>query len=85
MDLEIYNLAKTDRSPSQLTFKTICYCSSAMDIYGSCDIIAIPGKYDIQPYAFGFQKNSPYLSIFNHYIKELREKGSLQQILSGIG
>ena len=30
--------------------------------------------------SYGFQKDSPYLGLFNHYIKELREKGILNQI-----
>ena len=48
--------------------------------YVSCKIIAIPEKYDFKPYAYGFQKNSPYLPLFNHYLKEMKEKGSLKQI-----
>jgi hypothetical protein len=47
----------------------------------NCDVIAIPTKYDFKPYAYGFQKDSPYLDLFNFYIKELREKGVLKQIL----
>ena len=44
-------------------------------------MIAIPGRYDYKPYAYGFQKDSPYLQIFNHYIKAMHEKGSLKQII----
>jgi hypothetical protein len=40
-----------------------------------CEVIAIPAKYDFKPYAYGFQKDSPYLGLFNHYLKEMREKG----------
>ena len=49
--------------------------------YAACEVIAIPAKYDFKPYAYGFQKDSPYLPLFNHYLKDMREKGSLNQIL----
>lgn len=49
--------------------------------YLNCEIIAIPERYDIKPYAYGFQKNSPFLGPFNYYLKLLREKGSTKQIL----
>ena len=50
--------------------------------YAACEVIAIPAKYDFKPYAYGFQKDSPYLPLFNHYLKEMREKGTLKQILN---
>ena len=31
--------------------------------------------------AYAFQKDSPYLEIFNYFIRELREKGAKKQIL----
>ena len=43
-------------------------------------MIAIPERYDPKPYAFGFQKNSPYLGLFNYYLNDMRERGRLQQI-----
>lgn len=49
--------------------------------YISCEIVAIPEKYDFKPYAYGFQKNSPFLGPFNYYLKQLREKGSIKKIL----
>ena len=42
--------------------------------------MATPGKYDFKPYAFGFQKDSPFLSLFNYNLNEMKEKGSLKQI-----
>jgi len=42
--------------------------------------VATPGKYDFKPYAFGFQKDSPFLSLFNYNLNEMKEKGSLKQI-----
>ncbi len=50
--------------------------------YANCEVIAIPAKYDFKPYAYGFQKDSPYLGIFNFYLKDMREKGTLKQILT---
>ena len=52
-----------------------------MKQYTECKIIAIPAKYDFKPYAYGFQKDSPFLDLFNFYLKEMREKGSMKQIL----
>ena len=48
--------------------------------YGSCELLQIPSKYDFKPYAYGFQKDSPYLPLFNYYLKEMREKGRLEKI-----
>jgi hypothetical protein len=56
------------------------YATSAFPEYEKCEVIAIPAKYDFKPYAYGFQKDSPYLGIFNHFLKEMREKGSLKKI-----
>ena len=42
--------------------------------------MATASKYDFKPYAYGFQKDSPFLAMFNYYINEMKEKGSLQQI-----
>ena len=45
-------------------------------------MIAIPAKYDPKHCAYGYQKDSPYQGLFNFYLKEMREKGSLKQILN---
>ena len=58
------------------TFQSI----STYPEYQKCEIIAIPRKYHLQPIAFGFQKDSPYLEIFNYYLKEMIEKGVMKQI-----
>ena len=47
----------------------------------NCEIIRIPAKYDPQRFAYGFQKDSPFLDLFNFYLKKLREQGSYSQIL----
>ena len=56
------------------------FLSRTLDEYINCKIVATPGKYDFKPYAFGFQKDSPFLSLFNYNLNEMKEKGSLKQI-----
>ena len=51
-----------------------------MDAYINCEIVATPGKYDFKNYAYGFQKDSPFLPLFDYYLNEMKEKGSLKQI-----
>ncbi len=50
--------------------------------FRDCEIIAAPAKYDLKPNAFGLQKNSPYLGIFNFYIRRLVQTGTLNKILT---
>ena len=64
-----------------LTFSFGTYIFRSFPQYSECKIIAIPAKYNFKPYAFGFQKDSPFLPMFNFYLKEMREKGSLKKIL----
>ena len=47
--------------------------------------MALPKKYDIKPYAFGFQKNSPFLPLFDFHLKKLQEKGAIDKILKEYG
>ena len=49
--------------------------------FKTCGVIAIPAKYDSKYCSYGYQKHSPYQGLFDHYIKEMREKGALKQIL----
>jgi hypothetical protein len=51
------------------------YAISTFPEFTNCEVIATPAKYDFKPYAYGFQKNSPYLGVFNHVLKEMRETG----------
>ena len=46
-----------------------------------CTIVATKGKYFPQPVAWPFPKHSPYLPLFNFYIKELIEKGQWNSII----
>ena len=48
--------------------------------YEACDIIAIPSKYELKQFSFAFQKNSPYLSLFNNYLREMDETGVSEKI-----
>ena len=42
--------------------------------------MATPGKYHFKPVAYGFQKDSPFLPLFNYNLNKMRERGSLEQI-----
>ena len=59
----------------------ISITKSASPEYTSCEVIAIPGKFALTPFGYGFQKNSPYLGLFNYFLHEMREKGVLKEIL----
>ena len=49
--------------------------------YLACEVIALGEKTGFKDVAYAFQKDSPYLEIFNYFIRELREKGAKKQIL----
>jgi len=53
--------------------------------YENCKIVLAPAKYHLVDFAFGFQKNSPFIDIFNHNIQKMKEKGSLNRILEKYG
>ena len=63
--------------PDLTKFMFLC---RTLDTYINCKILATPGKYDFKPYAFGFQKDSSFLSLFNYNLNEMKEKESLKQI-----
>ena len=48
----------------------------------NCGIIAAPGKYDMKPYAFGYQKDSPFVEMFDYHIEKMRQTGILDTIKS---
>ena len=60
--------------------KKVYYFSRVFDAYINCEIVATPEKYDFKPYAYGFQKDSPFLPLFDYYLNEMKEKGILKQI-----
>ena len=49
--------------------------------YRSCEIISIGKSYDKKQVVWAFQKDSEYLSLFNHYLKKMEEKGITKEIL----
>ena len=62
-------------------FLHICF-SSYSPFYKNCEIIGTPAKYGIRHVSFGYQKYSPYRGIFDHYLREMKEKGALKRIFS---
>ena len=57
----------------------VFFCRN-LDAYINCKIVATPGKYNFKPVAYGFQKDSPFLPLFNYNLNKMRERGSLKQI-----
>ena len=67
-------------------FSTALYDSfdpiAATKEYEDCVIVATEGKYFLRPYAWAFQKHSPYLDAFNYFLQEFIEKGYWDAIQS---
>ena len=40
----------------------------------------LPSKPYTKPFAWAFQKNSPYLKLFNHHLQIMEEMGTLQKL-----
>ena len=55
---------------------------SSIGYIKNCDVIDIPQAIAKIKTGFPFQKNSPYLKIFNRKIKDLKEKGILSKIIN---
>ena len=47
--------------------------------YEKCEIILLPKKYNLQLFTMGFQKDSPFLGLFNYYLRKMRQDGSLDK------
>ena len=47
--------------------------------YEKCEIILLPKKYNLQLFTIGFQKDSPFLGLFNYYLRKMRQDGSLNK------
>ena len=56
------------------------YLFRANDAFVNCKIVATPGKYNYKHIAYGLQKDSPFLPIFNYYLNAMKEKGIFKQI-----
>ena len=74
-------MCQTNKTGKRYILKHICFSSNSPS-YKNCTIIGTPAKYGITHVAFIYQKDSPYQGIFDYYIKEMKEKGSLKQILN---
>eukprot|EP00094_Tigriopus_californicus_P010031 TCALIF_09674-PA protein Name:"Protein of unknown function" AED:0.38 eAED:0.38 QI:0/0.33/0/0.5/0.66/0.5/4/0/546 len=57
------------------------YSSRTYGAYRRCQIIDVPQIYDQKVFAYGFQKNSPFLPIFNFHLKRMLERGSMNQVV----
>ena len=60
--------------------KILFHCRT-LDAYIYCKIVTTQGKYNYEPTAYGFQKDSPFLPLFNYYLNEMKEKGMVKQII----
>ncbi len=60
------------------------FLSSMTKEFMNCQIVTIKENVLRTVVAFAFQKNSPYVGVFGHFIKEMREKGTLSRILDGV-
>ena len=60
--------------------KILFHCRT-LDAYIYCKIVTTQGKYNYEPTAYGFQKDSPFLPLFNYYLNEMKQKGMVKQIL----
>ena len=49
--------------------------------YTNCDVVVMPGVYGVDKGGIGFQKNSPYVRLFNHYLRKMKENGILKRIM----
>ena len=60
--------------------KILFHCRT-LDAYIYCKIVTTQGKYNYEPTAYGFQKDSPFLPLFNYFLNEMKEKGMVKQII----
>ena len=49
-------------------------------LYEDCEVIDVPSKFNIVQYAYALQKDSPYLPIFNYYLKLLDQQGTFHKL-----
>ena len=60
----------------------MCHCRLTKE-YEKCEIIILPKRYNMQLFTLGFQKDSPYLGLFNYYLRKMRQEGSLDKNVKG--
>eukprot|EP00095_Tigriopus_kingsejongensis_P012527 maker-scaffold455_size166772-snap-gene-0.36 protein:Tk12527 transcript:maker-scaffold455_size166772-snap-gene-0.36-mRNA-1 annotation:"hypothetical protein L798_01404" len=57
------------------------YSSRTFDAYRRCKIIAVPKVYEKKVFAYAFQRDSPFLPLFNFNLKRMLERGSMNQVV----
>ena len=50
------------------------------EIYQKCEALNFPAKFEFIQVAYAFQKYSPYLKLFNYYLKKLEEGGTFYNL-----
>ena len=65
--------------PTKLNFSCTSF-SRGLPEFASCQILALPARFGNIPIAWGFQQNSPYLAIFDYYIRLMQESGTQHKI-----
>ena len=60
--------------------KKILICFRSRKDFQECLWLQAEGKYNKRAYAWGFQKHSPYLELFNFYLHQFDEKGAWHAI-----
>ena len=63
--------------------KTFAFFFRLTKEYQDCEIIPLAKKYSHYYFTFGVQKHSPYMRIFNYYLKLMKEDGTLDRITRG--
>ena len=49
-------------------------------MYQNCQALNLPAKFEFIQIAYAFQKYSPYLKLFNYYLKKLEEGGTFHNL-----
>ena len=49
-------------------------------MYQKCEALNLPEKFEFIQVAYAFQKYSPYLKLFNYYLKKLEEGGTFHNL-----
>ena len=78
--LIVFSLGAARLARIKSNFRLCLHFYSTTSAYINCEIMASPEEMEHRPYAFGFQKNSPFHGIFSYYIDIMRERGTLEQI-----
>ena len=50
------------------------------EVFQKCNALNLPTKFDFIQVGYAFQKYSPYLNLFNYYLKKLEEGGTFYNL-----